>query len=123
MRLILILDADPPTLQAMQDILTEEGYPCATSSEGTAGLMILNDRHPAIAFVDDELRDMTVIEFLKRKAAVPAIAAIPVIVTSANYRVPMLDGAVAMLRKPFKLDELLRAVREHLSPDPDPAAA
>ena len=44
-------------------------------------------------------------EFLLRKAFMPSVKAIPVILTTAYRDIRMRDGVVAHLEKPFGIDE------------------
>src|SRR4051812_21350211 len=123
MRLLLLLDADAPTVEALCEVLEHELFLCVSASSGAEGLRILKERSPALVIVDDDLPDMNGATFLLQKASVPTIADIPVVVTTANSRLQPLSGAAAMLYKPFGIDNLLAAVRKYLPTDDEPAAA
>jgi CheY-like chemotaxis protein len=123
MQLILLLDEDAPTMEALCELLEYEGYSCVQTSTGEEGLRILVGRSPGLVVVADELRDMDVAAFLMAKKGLARLAATPVIVTSANPRLRQLSGAVALLMKPYGIEDLLRVIREHFPTDDEPVAA
>jgi DNA-binding response OmpR family regulator len=120
---LLIIDDDADTCFSLAELLTLEGYSCVCATGGREGLRLLESKPPDLAIVDSELPDMDGAEFLKTKAEIPSVAAIPVIVVTAHRNVTLLDGAVARLHKPFGIDELLALLRRHLPPANDPDAA
>src|SRR5438874_12478511 len=89
MQLILLLDRDEPTLDALCEVLEFEGYECIESSTAAEGLQLLKDQHPALVITDDELLDMDGVEFLIKKAAVPTTAATPTILITSDPRLRM----------------------------------
>jgi DNA-binding response OmpR family regulator len=123
MPLVLLLDADAPTLEALCELLEAEGYSCVEAGTGEEGLRILDARRPSLVIVADELLDMDVGAFLMAKKGLARFAATPVIVTTANTRLRQLSGAVALLMKPYGIDDLLHLIRDHLPPDHAPVAA
>jgi CheY-like chemotaxis protein len=116
MQLILLVDGDADSLRALCEVLEFEGFDCATATTGVEGLRALARRRPALVVADEMLFDMDAVDFLMAKAALPSIAAIPVIVTTASPRLRMLSGAAALLEKPYGIDDILRLIRKHLPP-------
>ena len=110
MPLILVIEDDADINVAIQEVLREEGYSCAAALNGNEGFRLLVEEEPDLVLLDLALPGMTGVEFLAHKAAVSAIAEIPVIVMSGFSRVPELDKVVAVLRKPFDLVALVELV-------------
>ena len=120
---ILIIDSDEGTREALAEVLTQEGLAAVAASDGQEAVQLLAERPLTLVIVEDELLDMDAVEFLKRKAAIPSIAQVPVIILSGRRNTPLLDGAVALVPKPFGIDDLLREIRKHLPDVTGPKAA
>ena len=84
MHSLLIIDDDADTCFSLSELLTLEGYSCVCATGGREGLRLLESKPPDLAIVDFELPDMDGAEFLKTKAEIPSVAAIPVIVVTAH---------------------------------------
>jgi two-component system, OmpR family, response regulator MprA len=110
--LILIVDDDRDLNAAIQDALSEEGYSCIAALDGDDGFCGLVEHEPDLVLLDFNLSGMTCPEFLENKAEVTSVAEIPVIVMTGLSCVPKLDRVVAVLEKPFDVDELLALVRK-----------
>ena len=110
MSLILVVEDDADINVAIQEVLREEGYSCAAALTGNEGFRLLVEEEPDLVLLDLALPGMTGIEFLAHKAAVIAVAEIPVIAMSGLSRVPKQDKVVAVLRKPFDLEALVELV-------------
>jgi CheY-like chemotaxis protein len=108
--LILVVEDDADINVAIQEVLREEGHRCAAALTGNEGFRLLVEEEPDLVLLDLALPGMTGIEFLAHKAAVSAVAEIPVIAMSGLSRVPKLDKVVAVLRKPFDLEALVELV-------------
>jgi DNA-binding response OmpR family regulator len=120
---LLIIDDDADLCLALSELLTFEGYSCECVSDGEEGLRFLEANKPDLVILDFTVRDMDGREFLRLKAAMPSIAAVPVVLTTAHRTVRLLDGAVALIQKPFGIDELVSEIRKHLATAPKPEAA
>jgi CheY-like chemotaxis protein len=119
-RLLLIVEDDLDTRLTLVALLSEIGYSVCDAGDGRRALQELRSLHPDLVLLDYGLPAPTGgADFLRAKALDPAIASIPVIVVSA-YNLPNVDGAVAVMRKPFELDELLAAIAHVVGPPEKP---
>ena len=122
MPVLLIIEDDADSNEATADVLAEEGYSCLCAFDGERGLELLTEHEPTLVLLDLQLPGISGGEFLVRKAAMPAVAHIPVVVITGLSPVPKIHNVIAILRKPFTTDELLAIVGK-LAPMPEPEAA
>jgi two-component system response regulator MprA len=116
MRVLLIVDDDEDTCASLTELLDVEGFTCLTATNGAEGLRLLQSEKPLLVILDFRLKDMEATEFLRRKASMPSVSAVPVIVMTAARNAPMPRGAVAQIDKPFGIDELVAEVKKHVGP-------
>ena len=112
MACVLIIDDELDIRQAVAEVLADEGYQVYSAGDGAEGLVQLRAHHPQIVLLDLMMPGMSGWEFRKRQQSDPDLSTIPVVVLSALGR----DGAIeanGYLQKPFDLDALLDAVRQH----------
>jgi CheY-like chemotaxis protein len=113
--LILVVDDDPDILEAVGEILVDEGYRVARARDGQEALARLEGERPALVLLDLMMPVMDGVAFARAMRLVPEHAGIPVVVISADGD-PARARAVAaqgFLAKPFDIDDLLRAVSTH----------
>jgi len=110
MCVVLIIEDDRETNEAIASALVTERYDCVAAYDGLQGLEKLVAQRPDVVLLDLELPGMEGTELLLRKAQLPPVAKTPVIIITALSNPPILDGTVVMLRKPFSLEELLDAI-------------
>jgi CheY-like chemotaxis protein len=110
MCVVLIIEDDRETNEAIASALLTESYDCLAAYDGLQGLEKLVAQRPDVVLLDLELPGMEGSELLLRKAQLPPVAKTPVIIITGLSNPPVLDGTVAMLRKPFSLEELLVAI-------------
>jgi DNA-binding response OmpR family regulator len=110
--IILVVEDDADINVAIQEVLRDEGYACAAALSGDEGFRLLVEEEPDLVLLDLALPRMTGMEFLVNKAAVSAVAGIPVIAMTGLTSVPKLDNIVAVLRKPFELEVMVDLVRQ-----------
>jgi CheY-like chemotaxis protein len=108
---LLVVDDDPATREALCDVLRDEGHEVLEAGDGQQALDWL--RAHLAALPDAILLDvmMPVLDgagFRREQQAEPALATLPVIVVSAAPA--GVEGALAVLRKPFDLAVLLAAL-------------
>lgn len=109
---LLVIEDDRDTNDTITELLRNEKYSCFAALDGEDGLAQLEQHRPDLVLLDLELPRITGFEFLLRKAAMPSVAGIPVIVMTAASHPPKLEKTVATLLKPFKWEELLDTVRK-----------
>jgi two-component system response regulator MprA len=117
---ILVIDDDVDIVQALSDALGDEGYAVAVAKDGLEALSYLSTAPaPCLILLDWMMPRCDGPTFRERQRADPGLAAIPVVLVTADARGAEKVhhiGAVANLRKPIDLDELLRVVALHCGP-------
>ncbi len=112
---VLIVDDEFGIVDALRDLLEEEGYRVLSASNGREGLERIAEERPDLVLVDAMMPVMTGPEMIAAMRSDPARASIPVILTSAA---PKPNHAavedVVFLKKPFSLDQLLGLLDEVL---------
>ena len=110
---ILVVDDDPGTRDAIQEILADAGYEVLVAHDGEMALEVLGKaKRPCLILLDVRMPVMDGAEFLAQLRQHPAYNQLPVVVCTSNERAAP-PGAQALLKKPFELDELLATVRAH----------
>lgn len=115
-RVVLIIEEDRDTNEAITDLLTNEGYSCIGASDERRGLELIQQHRPDLVLLNVDLPGVGAAHFLVTKAANPAVAQIPVVVMTASTRLPKLANTVATLWKPFQWEELIDIVRKYAPP-------
>lgn len=119
---IALVNDDEDFLELLTELLESEGYRATCHVDGMAWTSLRRER-PDLILLDlrPQRRDETW-ALLERLRGDPALAALPIIVCSADY--PFLQERAARLRglgcatiaKPFDLDELLDLIATALAP-------
>ena len=124
MPLLLVVEDDGDIRRSVSDLLRAEGHSVSEAANSDAALDLLRTVNPAAVILDYGIpapRDGD--EFLREKARDPKVASIPVIVMSGFMLPPIIDGVVAILRKPFDVEQLLAIVRRVTLADDESTAA
>lgn len=113
MKHILIIDDDLHIGNALEEVLTTEGYFVSRAYSGTEAVLLLSRTKPDLILLDLMLPGLSGEEVL------PHIQGIPVIVMSAKADIDnkvklLLNGAVDYVTKPFHTKELLARIAVHL---------
>ncbi len=114
---ILVIDDDETIRESMSTLLRREGYVVDTAETGKEAIAASTANFYNLAIIDIRLPDMEGVELLTAmKETVPKTVKIivtgyPSIETAINA---VNDGADGYLTKPFKSQELLDKVAEHL---------
>ncbi len=121
MNKILIVDDDTDLLLALRIRLNSRGYATSLASDAKTAMRKTFQEKPDLILLDIGLPDQNgflVLDHLKRNTD---LAAIPVIIVSARssdvYKdAAVMAGAKAYFEKPFNNEDLLRAIRNALTP-------
>ncbi len=116
---ILVIDDEQDIIKYLAIILRDNGYEVATAVDGVEAFDRLREERPDLITLDLAMPEKTGVKFYQELKAAPEWTDIPVLVISAfqpefeeilNRRltVPPPEG---YLFKPFRVDELLAAVR------------
>ena len=110
---VLVVDDDKDIRDLLSDALAAEGYVAVSARHGAEALERLRDLRPDLILLDLMMPVMDGLAFIAAKKDDPALVDIPVIaMTAATWN--DVEGAVALLRKPFDLDAFLADVARRL---------
>jgi CheY-like chemotaxis protein len=114
---ILLVDDDAPSAEGLREILEREGHAVVTATNGEAGLEALrHDNGFGMILLDVMMPVMNGYEFRAEQLKDPKLAAIPVIVLTADGRAREKAAelrAKHIFQKPLSPPDLLRAIREY----------
>ena len=119
---VLYVDDDEDNVFLLRRLFTRKrpDIQLRTAMTGHDGVRAAIDDPPALILLDNRLPDASGEQVLRRLAATPATAAIPVIILSGDSNPATVDelraaGAADFLGKPFEADQLLAIVGRYLS--------
>ncbi|WP_224247714.1 response regulator [Hyalangium gracile] len=114
---VLVVDDETAIVDALEDILSMEGYEVMSAFNGQEGLMRMSERTPDLVLLDLMMPVMSGAQLLGRIRQDPKLRDIPVVVMSAG-RIAEEErrNASAVLPKPFELDALLDTLARYLRP-------
>lgn len=115
---ILVVDDDASSRGLLREILEPEGYTVLEASDGKEALEMLNQKPIALVITDRSMPGMGGIELLRKMAA--AKKPVPTLMVSAYGEEQMWgdaigSGAQDYILKPFKAEDILKAVKKILS--------
>jgi DNA-binding response OmpR family regulator len=119
---VLVVDDESAILEALEDVLTSEGFEVATATNGLDGLERARACHPHLVLLDVMMPFLDGREMLRRLRADPTLVGTPVVLMSAGS-VSAEDEQLAggFLPKPFGLDELFLLVDQRLAREAEQA--
>lgn len=103
---ILVVDDEPDFLFLLRMTFEQEGHRVIEAPHGLAALASVRDSRPDLVITDLMMPVMSGQELIRRLRADESVAAIPIIVASANPNGTV--GADALVRKPVRPKELIR---------------
>jgi two-component system, chemotaxis family, chemotaxis protein CheY len=110
-RTVLLVEDDYDVRETIAEVLADEGYDVVTAVDGQDALDKLRaGARPFAILLDLMMAGMNGFQFRAEQRADPALAAIPVIVLTADRQVDDKArelGADAYVRKPTQLENLL----------------
>ena len=112
---ILVVEDEPDLLDALSDLLTDEGYAVSGAANGADALAFLADRPaPDLILLDLMMPVMNGFDFREAQRRDPRLDAIPTVALTASpdSRVRALD-VPAWLAKPLSIDDLLDTIERH----------
>lgn len=111
-RQVLVVDDDPDVRDLVAEILRREGLAVSCASDGIEALDLLRRARilPSVILLDLSMAKMGGRELRLALRADPALAAIPVVVLTAEERAWELVEAEMFLTKPCRGDVVLDAV-------------
>jgi len=118
---ILVIDDEALIRTIMCDMLEGTGYNVVVAPSGEEGLQTAKLERPDCILLDIMMPGMDGYETCSALKADPELAQIPVLLTSASSDVRIVDraehvGAITVLQKPFRFEQLQHAVALALNP-------
>lgn len=111
---ILIVDDEPTILELIHDILELDGFTVFVAHNGASALRQVQQHTVALVLTDLMMPQLNGVELARRLRSDPKTAAIPIILMSAAMPPDVSDLFVAVLHKPFPIDEVRQIVRQCL---------
>ena len=122
--LVLVVEDERPIRDIMVETLREAGFRVEQVGNGAEALAHMRRQPPDVIVLDLMMPVMDGAGFTTLLRLNPSYADVPIVVVSATYDAPDAAsrlGAIACIRKPFLLEDLVDAVKAAL--DSRPAAA
>jgi len=111
---VLVVEDDPDSREIFVELLKKEGLRPVGAENGAKALRYLESHDPpALIVLDMLMPEMDGWQFRRAQRAQPRLANIPVVVVSALKTVErsaLRFGAAAFLGKPFRPEDLRRAI-------------
>lgn len=123
---VLIVDDEPTIRRLVQTVLELEGHEVTTADDGQQALDRVGEQAPDVLLLDVRLPGIDGWEVLRRVDALHLPTRIVLLSAAPDVEQLAVDGAVAVLAKPFEIDHLVAAVDRLTAPAsgrPDPALA
>lgn len=118
---VFIAEDNPILLQGLERALTANGYEVSTAADGVEMMELLQgSRLPDILVLDVMMPGMTGLDVLDAVRGDPRTAHLPVMLITAAAE-ELIPGSgfeqhqVDVLMKPFRLNDLLERIEEHVS--------
>jgi CheY-like chemotaxis protein len=121
MKSVMIVDDDPDICMTMQIVLETYGYCVITASDGAEALdKLAAGERPCLIILDLMMPGMDGQQFREAQLDNPALAEIPVVVLSGDYKVEerAAEMGVEGLRKPIQLPKLLAKIEQFCGGSP-----
>jgi CheY-like chemotaxis protein len=118
MRTIFIVDDEYSIVEALTDLLVDEGYLVASAGNGREALTAMSERPPDLVLTDLMMPAMDGRQLILHMRRDPALRAVPIVLMSAAS----LPGGpeewqdIPVFRKPFEIDGLLAEIRRLVGP-------
>jgi CheY-like chemotaxis protein len=122
---ILVVDDDHDIRTCVAEILSEAGYPVRAAAHGADALALMRGGfRPSLILLDLMMPVMDGAALCEVLAAEPGLAAIPIVIISADADAANKATACAaagLLRKPIRLNDLLAMAARYAGPPIDSA--
>jgi DNA-binding response OmpR family regulator len=116
---VLVVDDEPGITEALNELLSEEGFHVLTALNGKQALERIAEKRPELILLDYMMPGMDGSELLTALRRDSAYQDIPVLMMSFIPRssIPLACTPTAFLRKPFRIEQLLAEVDRLLRED------
>lgn len=119
MTTILVIEDEAPIRENLRQLLQLEGYTVLEAADGVSGIEATRTSHPDLILCDILMPGVDGYGVLAELRGAPAMAAIPFIFLTASANLEdrsqaLKRGADDYLIKPFKIADLLAAIKQQL---------
>ncbi len=119
MTTILIIEDEAPIRENLRQLLRLEGYQVLEAADGVSGIETVRTTHPDLILCDILMPGVDGYGVLAELRSTPDLAAIPFIFLTASANLEdrtqaLKRGADDYLIKPFKIADLLAAIKRQL---------
>lgn len=122
MATVLIVDDEPAILQVVAEFARMLGHEVLTAIDGEDALVVMRERTPDVVVSDVMMPRLSGPGLRAAMLSAPSLASVPVVFMTAMHRATV-DESARLIKKPFDLDELERALEEALHKAPLQASA
>jgi CheY-like chemotaxis protein len=119
---VLIVEDDTEGRETLLDFVQQLGFVAIAAADGVEALQLARERSPRLILLDLEMPVMNGWQFLEHRRLEPALALIPVVITSAAAgELAGRPDVQGRLDKPLRQQPLRELLRAFLAPPPAPA--
>ncbi|WP_430228635.1 response regulator [Paraburkholderia tropica] len=116
MATVLLVDDDSNALDALKELVGQEGYRVRTAADGSDALKSALADPPDVVISDCMMPRMDGLELMRAMRRNHKLAAVPLVLVSALVTPPADADVVGFLRKPFAVSQLLDILRRVAAP-------
>ncbi|MCP3705557.1 response regulator [Paraburkholderia sp. CNPSo 3274] len=107
MATVLLVDDDTNALDALKELVGQEGYRVRTATDGSDALQSALDDPPDVVISDCMMPRMDGLSLMREMRRSSKLASVPLVLVSALVTLPPDADVVGFLRKPFAVSQLL----------------
>ncbi|WP_322102723.1 response regulator [Paraburkholderia sp. J41] len=116
MATVLLVDDDTNALDALKELVGQEGYRVRTAADGSDALQSALDDPPDVVISDCMMPRMDGLELMREMRRNNRLADVPLVLVSALVTPPPDANVVGFLRKPFAVSQLLDILHRVATP-------
>lgn len=116
MATVLLVDDDTNALDALKELVGQEGYRVRTAADGSDALQSALDDPPDVVISDCMMPRMDGLSLMREMRRSSKLASVPLVLVSALVTLPPDADVVGFLRKPFAVSQLLDILHRVATP-------